>query len=456
MAFSPDGKHLVYVANSQLYLRAIDQLEATPIRGTAEGRGRSPFFSPDGEWVGFYVTGALKKVAITGGAPVTLCGAGSIYGASWGADDRIVFGQASQGIFQVSANGGNKELLISVDSKNNESAHGPQILPGGEAVLFTLAQGRAWDDAQIVVQNLETGERKVLINGGRDVRYAPTGHLVYVQEGTLLAVPFDVTRLEVTGGRVPFVEGIAPGTVSGAAQFAFSDLGSLAYILGGEGGNRTLVWVDREGKEEPLAAEPRRYTWPRISPDGARLAFISRDFEGAHVWTIDLRRNTPAQITFESTDGFPLWTPDGQRIVFTSLREGGGLFWKAADGTGRVERFADGTTGQQAQSFSPDGKKLVFVERSLETSNDLYLLSVEDERASKPLLHESFSENYASISPDGRWMTYSSNESGDNQVYVRPFPNVDDGRWVVSSGRGSRPVWGPQRQELFYLSSPGW
>jgi serine/threonine-protein kinase len=279
VAFSPDGQHLVYVANGQLYLRAMDQLEATPIRGTAERGGRSPFFSPDGQWVGFYA-GDLKKVAITGGAPVKLCDAVNPWGASWGADDRIVFGQGAEGIFQVSANGGEKELLIRMDSES-EAAHGPQILPGGEAVLFTLRSGGGpWDDAQIMVQALETGERKVLVNGGTDARYVPTGHLVYVQEGTLLAVPFDVARLEVTGGRVPIVEGVAQALANftGAAQFTFSDLGALVYVSGNSSGmNRTLVWVDREGNEEPLDAEPRSYSRPELSPDGEHLAITVAD-----------------------------------------------------------------------------------------------------------------------------------------------------------------------------------
>ena len=192
VAFSPDGTHLVYAADFRLYLRPMDQMEATPICGTAEGEGTNPFFSPDGEWVGFYTRGQLNKVSITGGAPVMLCEAGRPWGASWGADDRIVFGQGAQGIFQVPANGGEKELLISVDPEKNEFAHGPQILPGGNVVLFTLSSGSGWNDAQIVAQAVGTAERKVLVNGGTDARYVSTGHLVYVQEGTLLAVLFDV------------------------------------------------------------------------------------------------------------------------------------------------------------------------------------------------------------------------------------------------------------------------
>ena len=221
VALSPDGTHLVYAANSQLYLRAMAELESTPIRGTESG-ARSPFFSPDGQWVGFWQGGALKKVAISGGAPVTLCAAGNPFGANWGADDTIVFGQGNEGLWQVPGTGGTKQHLITLDS--GEYGHGPQILPGGKAVLFTVGRGGIWDDAQIVVQDLETGERKVLINGGTDARYVPTGHLVYAREGTLLSMPFDLARLEVTGGPVPIVEGVmqTDANQTGAAQFSFS------------------------------------------------------------------------------------------------------------------------------------------------------------------------------------------------------------------------------------------
>ena len=273
VALSPEGTHLVYVADNQLYLRAMDQLEAAPIPGTAEGKGRSPFFSPGGEWVGFYAGGELKKVSIAGGTPVTLSEAQSPNGASWGADGRIVFGQGRKGIFQVPATGGTKELLISV--AGSEEAHGPQVLPGGQSVLFTLGGPVPWDDAQIAVQSLETGERKVLVNGGTDARYVSTGHLVYVRAGTLLAVPFDLGSLEVNGDPVPIVQGVlqVEGTgLTGAAQFSFSDLGSLVYVPGGGAFEHRLVWVDRNGVEAPIKAEPRPYQQPRLSPDGRLLA----------------------------------------------------------------------------------------------------------------------------------------------------------------------------------------
>ncbi|MDA2937576.1 protein kinase, partial [Acidobacteria bacterium AH-259-A15] len=404
VAFSPDDKHLIYSANQQLYLRVLDQLEARPIHGTEDGGGRSPFFSPDGQWVGFYAGGQLKKVSISGGAPVTLCEASNPYGASWGPDDTILFGQGPEGIWQVSGAGGTKEVLISLDSTKKESAHGPQILPGGKAVLFTLGSGPSWDDAQIVVQSLETGERQVLISGGRDARYLPTGHLLYAREGTLLALPFDVARLEVTGGPVPLIEGIrqANPDVTGVAHFSFSGLGSLVYVpdIGAET-KHTLVWVDRQGQEEPLAAEPRRYGNPQLSPDGARLAIRVTESGNTDVWIYELARETLTRLTFDPAfDTAPLWTPDGRRVVFGSTRGGGqpNLFWKAADGTGQVERLTTSPNRHLPYSFSPDGKRLVFYERW-----DLHVLSMEGEPTSQPLFQTQFAEGGVAISPDGRW-----------------------------------------------------
>ncbi len=237
IALSPDGTRLVYVANGQLYLREMDQLEAVPIRGTdiipiIPIIPISPFFSPDGQWVGFYAAGGtLRKVSVTGGAPVTLCEAGNPFGASWGADDTIVFGQGQAGILRVSANGGTPEVLIPMDSEKAERGHGPQMLPDGKTLLFTLATTGSWDESQIVTQSLETGERRVLIEGGSDARYVPTGHLVYAVGETLLAVPFDLARLTVTGGPVPVVEGVGRAAgQTGAAHASFSDFGSLAYV----------------------------------------------------------------------------------------------------------------------------------------------------------------------------------------------------------------------------------
>ena len=255
VALSPDGGHIVYVANQRLYVRALDQLEAVALRGTEGTGGRSPFFSPDGQWVGFWQDGQLKKVSMTGGAPVPLCVARNPFGASWTADNTILYGQGPDGIWRVSGDGGTPEHVVKVEAE--QVAHGPQLLPGGDAVLFTLARNGDWETAQIVAQSLETGRRHVILEEGTDARYVPTGHLVYALGNTLLAVPFDVGRLAVTGGPVPLVEGVgrAPNGLTGAAHFAVSGDGALVYAPTDAVERvepRTLVWVDRRGREEPL------------------------------------------------------------------------------------------------------------------------------------------------------------------------------------------------------------
>jgi len=452
VALSPDGTRLVYSANQQLYLRAMDQMDATPVRGT-EG-ARSPFFSPGGEWVGFWADGQLKKVAVRGGAAVTLCAAQNPWGARWGADDTIVFGQRGVGIMQVSADGGTPEALIPLTG-TGEVGHGPQVLPSEATVLFTLGDGSNWDDAQIVVHSLETDERKVLIEGGTDARYVPTGHLVYVLDSTLLAVPFDVDKLEVTGGAIPMAEGIMTSdSRTGAAHFSVSDTGALVYVTGGSSGlaERTLVWVDRDGGEEALAAEPRAYTYPRISPDGGRLALDVRGQEN-DIWLWDFARETLTRLTFApGVDLYPVWTPDGTQVAFSSDRdENFDLYWKAADGTGTVERLTESENAQFPYAFTPDGSQLVFRETG-EQGFNLGVLSLED--SSEPLLATEFNEYNAELSPDGRWLAYESNASGQQEIYVRPFPNVEDGRWPISDGGGTRPLWSRDKRELFYLA-PG-
>jgi len=282
----------------------------------------------------------------------------------------------------------------------------------------------------------------------------PTGHLVYSREGTLLAVPFDLSSLEVTGSPVSILE-LVSQVGAGAAQFSFSDSGLLIYVRGTAGDERkSLVWVDREGHEEPLTAAPsHQYSGPSLSPDARRVAVTFRDSGNFDSWIYDLARGTMTRLTFDAAPDFDvLWTPDGQRVVFSSTRDGGfeNIFWRAADGTGQVERLTNSPNKQTPDSFSPDGKQLVFTERHPPTGLDLYVLSMEGEFTSEPLLQTPFHERDPAISPDGRWMAYRSNESGSWQVYVRPFPNVEDGRWQVSTGGGISPVWGRQGRELFY------
>ncbi|MDA2929998.1 hypothetical protein MYX84_08650, partial [Acidobacteria bacterium AH-259-O06] len=457
VAISPDGSRIVYVTgpygDRQLYIRSMNQLEAVLLRGA---EGFSPFFSPDGDRVGFYANdNTLKKVSIHGGPAATICEVdGNPRGASWGADDTIVFATwTSKGLLTVPAVGGEPRHLTTVDQEGEEHWW-PEILPGGQAVLFTITGG-AIESAQVAVLSLETGDQKVLVPGGSNRHYSPTGHLVYGLEGVLWAVAFDLDRLEVSGEPVPVLENVMT-KITGAANFSFSDDGSLVYIPGSVTEvERTLVWVDREGHEEPLAAEPGRYFHPRVSPDGSRVAMNFTDSGNENVWIYELARKTSSRLTFDpAVDRTPLWTLDGQRVVFGSGRDGGNwnLFWKAADGTGQADRLTTSPNRQAPFSFSPDGKRLVFHERNPETSRDIGVLSMEGEPTSTPLLQTQFDEGRPVISPDGRWMAYDSNESGWTEVFVRPFPKVEQAKWKISRDGGQSPVWGPRGRELFYRS----
>ena len=459
VAVSPTGTNVVYVANDQLYLRALDELAAEPLAGSQGSRPSTPFFSADGESVGFYSgqDNTLKKVALSGGAAVTLAQTGIVFGASWGLDNTIVFGERGRGVLQVSGQGGTPDLLVSVQSP--ALAHRPQMLPGDEAVLYTLSPGQGqWDAAQIVVEQVATGERIVVVEGGSDARYLPTGHLVYAVGGTLLAAPFDLDRLEVTGGAVPLVEGVNRATQTGAVDADIARTGTLVYLPSGSSGGsaRTLVWVDRSGTEETLAAPPRGYVYPRVSPDGTRVALEVREEEN-DIWVWDLRRESITRLTFAAGDDqYPVWTPDSRRVVFRSSRDGTvNIYWRAADGTGTVERLTSSPNRQSPHTFSPDGAHLVFREDSPNTGIDLQVLTLDDARRVEPLIVTGFNDFNAEVLPDGRWLAYQSDASGQNEIYVQPFPDVDAGRWQISTTGGSRPLWGPNGRELFYLASAG-
>ena len=344
VAISPDGARLVYQTvesgTPQLRVRLIDQIEATPLRGPIAAV--HPFMSPEGAWVGFMAGfgGDLQKVSTFGGPPVTICELpANLQGASWGADDTIIFGTASgSGLLRVSAAGGEPEAITTPDTIRHTW---PDILPNGAGVLFTLDSGPGAEDNQIALLDLDTGEHEVIIASGTHPRYAATGHIVYGVAGTLRAVAFDLGSREVTSDPVPVVEGVAI-KASGAASFDLSETGSLVYVSGAAatGVTRTLVWVDRDGREEPIALAPAAYGWARVSPDGTRLVFSIAEPDNTDVWVSDLTRpGTRSKVTTDpGADAFPVWTPDGEQVVFQSLRDGQpGLFQKAADGTGQVE-----------------------------------------------------------------------------------------------------------------------
>ena len=462
VALSPDGARMAYVATpSRLYLRSMSEVDAKTIPGTERYVGvREPVFSPDGGSIAFYAVAdqTLKRMTVTGGTVMTICPADSPTGITWGPDG-IVFGQGRKGIMRVSANGGTPEVLVHV--KDGETAQAPQILPGGQHLLFTVATGTAgdrWDRARIAVQSLKSGEPKLLIEGGSDARYVPTGHLVYALSGSLYAVPFDAQRLEVKGGPVPIVEGVSRNTggVTGAANFSFSNTGSLVYVPGPVSASALfdIGLMDRKGRVEPLKLSPGAYAWPRVSPDGKRIAFANDDDKEAIVWIYDLSgTSTMQRLTSEGNNRFPIWTSDSKRVAFQSDRNGDlAMFWQPADG-GTAERLTKPDQGEShtPESWSPNGDSFLFsVTKGSDVS--LWTFSLQDKKATPfGAIHSSNPTN-AVFSPDGKWVAYSSTERGMTTIYVQPFPATGTKYQLFAKGSDSphHPRWSPDGKELFY------
>ena len=455
--------------DGQLMIRPISDFEAVPIRGVV---GREPFFSPDGKWIGYFVKQQLQKVSLAGGPPVTVCNIPQGgRGASWGPDNTIVFATnvPGSGLLRVSAAGGEPTAVTTPDKARGEMFHlYPSFLPGRDAVLFTVVAGTvAAPRTEVDVVDLRTQQRKTLLEGGAPSMYLSSGHLVYGVRGAVLAVPFDVKNLAVTGDPVPVLDDVT--TVSGnpieVMMFGVARTGALAYLASGSRDAvtpaRSLVWVDRHGREEPTGAPSRTYQSVRLSPDGTAAAVSIRDQQRSDVWIWEFGRKTVRRLTFDPRGSiFPLWTPDGRRIVFTSSRAGANnIYWQAADGTGTVKRLTTSANGQAAHAMSPDGKTLILQENN--PSIDIRFLRMDEaiskagQAPSEPLIQTPALEAGGEVSPNGRWLAYFSNESGQAQVYVRPFPNVEGGRWQVSTDGGSEPLWSSSGRELFYLDSDG-
>jgi hypothetical protein len=451
LALSPDGSHLAYAAirggTQQLYLRAMDSPEARPISGT-EG-AVAPFFSPDGQWLGFFGGGKLKKISVNGGAALTLSNAAAgLLAGSWGNGGSIIF-QSIVGapLQRIPEAGGTAQPLAPLE-KGDSIDGWPEFLPGGQAVLFT---GGTIAIPKIAVQSIATGNRRDLIMGGSFPRFAASGHLIYAQAGTLMAVPFDPQRLEIKGAAVPVIEDVARSTAGAdATQYSISATGTLAYVSGGtEANQRRMVWVSRIGMEQPLPAPSHAYQYVRLSPDGRRVA-VELD---SQIWLYDFARDNLAPFTFDgSLNQTPTWTPDGKRIAFYSNKEGGAanLFWQLADGSGGLERLTTSDYTHVPRSFSPDGQLLAFHENNPKTNKDIWVLRLSDRKA-EPFLRTPFIEGAPTFSPDGHWLAYVSNESGRPEVYVQPYPGPG-GKWQISTGGGTEPAWNRNGRELFYRS----
>lgn len=459
LALSPDGAYLAYDASRmngagwQLHLRAMDQFESQPL-GTEEGA--DAFFSPDGQWVGFFAGGKLKKVSVRGGTPIVLAQASRSFGAAWGSDGKIIYSpEADSGLWEVSEAGGPPQRLTQPDTARGERGHRwPEILPGGHAVLFAMIPSSGtYDQSSIAVLSLKTGKWRTLIEGGSNPKYVSSGHLIFARAGTLMAAPFDPDRLEMTGAPVPVLEGVFSDNTTNQAFYSVSADGMLVYMPAST--NRAeanqFVWVSRKGAEQPLAAPARPYQIPRLSPDGRQIAVRMAE-TNVDIWVYDMARGALPRLTFQpGEDEAPAWTRDGKRVAYGSSQgsKPRTIFWRNADGSGVEEVLFEGGQHTHPNAFSPDGRFFAFTDYDPASKGDIFVLPLSGDRKPQPFLKTPFNEYDALFSPDGHWLAYTSDESGQNEIYVQAFPGPG-GKAQVSTDGGHSPVWSRDGKELFY------
>ena len=474
---SPDGTTIAFVgrttrqARPGLFIRRLSEMHATPLAGT-EG-AYNPVYSPDGQWVAFFAAGKLKKVSVTGGAVVTVTDAPNSRGGAWLDDGTIVFSENRSGLFRVPSSGGAREPLTTLET--GEITHRfPQALPGGRILYTAHTAPDNFDEARIVVLPRAGGTPRVVHRGGYYGRYLPSGHLAYIHKQTLFAAPLDLERLEVTGPAMPMIQDVAANPWRGEAQFAFSNSGTLVYLPApGSSSGQPLLWFDRRGRTQTLRPTPARFTAHRIAPDGKRIAFDLYDGTEQDIWIYDSSRDTVSRLTFEpGSDSDPVWTPDGRRIAFSSHRGSATsptVYWQRADGTGEATRLIQTHGAAIPFSWHPSGRFLLYQESGGVVSGgglsardtNLMVLPMEGSEeagwkpgAPTPFLSTPLPEFDPMFSPDGRWVAYSSAESGPRQVFVRPFAG-SGGKWQVSTAGGSSPVWSRAGAELLFRGADG-
>lgn len=473
LVLSPDGRYLVYRAigsttnGSALFLRALDRLDAVPISDI--DNAYTPFFSPDSRWVAFFERGMLKKVSVTGGPVVTLGPvAGDPLGASWGDDNTIVFGtdDPHTGLWRIPANGGEPTVVTRPDVAAPHRDHAfPSVLPGSRGVLFTITAAGQPAKAEVAWIDLKTGERKSLVGGGHHAEFLEPpartgrgGYLIYAAEGALRAVRFDPNKMAVVGDSSVLVDRVMIKS-NGAANYAVSQNGTLVYVPEGAATPTpitTLTWVDRFGREEAVDAPPRAYGPPRLSPDGLHVAVGFPDQGDTEIWILDLARAVQRRLTFSpGMDGLPIWSKDGRRIVFMSAR-GGALNWYTmrADGGGAVDQVTTSPTHEWPISISPGGDRVFGFDIAPTSIRRVISSTLPTDGRSPPTpqrVQGLFPGVFPEVSPNGRYIAYQSDESGREEIYVRPFPAVNHGRWQISTGGGTRAAWSRNGRELFYL-----
>jgi serine/threonine protein kinase len=457
LAVSPKGNRFTYSTNKGLYVRFLDKWEAE-LLVEANEKPSNPFFSPDGEWVAYrsIAENKLKKISVNGGVPTTLCDVGTFFGAFWAADDTIIYCEFSKAIMQVSANVGNPKVLFKEDAAYY---HHPQLLPDGKSLLFSFGTSYPYS---IATWSPGSPKAKPLIPAGDRPFYLPTGHLVYALTNKLYAASFDPSKLEPSGASARVVDGIFRPEFGASPQYDVSPSGTLIYvqtISAGDLPKRTLVWVTRDGREEPIDIPPQAYNdWspPKISPDGMWIALTIDNRNGTNIWMKNLFRKGPITplTNGENENSWPVW--DGKKIIYRSSRDGNidiyDIKRKAADGSGDVEILGSPPVKPGPFSLSKDGRTLLSWDITYSPHQTIIsMLSLESGLVRKPLLQSKSYEQHPVISPNGQWLAYASDETTRNEVYVRPFPDVNKGGGgIVSTNGGYGPLWSPNGRELFY------
>jgi serine/threonine-protein kinase len=460
LAMSPDGRWVVFAGKKgdtyQLYKRSLEQFEATPIDGTENALNF--FFSPDGLWVGFAADGKLKKVPLAGGNPQVLADARFGWGATWGPNGEIVYcPYEDEGLWRVPDSGGKPEQIASLQlAQGDLSLIWPEYLPDGEAVLFTSFRGITADSAEVCVLDLKSGARKTLIENASYARYVPTGHLIFGQEGTVHVAPFDAGRREITGPSVPLPESIFYDLQNGMPDLSFSAGGTLAFIPGGGAPKFQLVSVDLEGKETPLIDTRRAFMYPRLSPDGERLAVTISEPGDTNVWVLNLATGAQTKLTHEGTNAFPFWTPDGELVTYLSYRGGReSIDWTRADGhveSGSLVSPEEDGEYVAPGSWSPDGETVVYIkyfESEAGFHHAIWIAARDGDPEPRELVAASATLSMPLISPDGEWLAYASDESGRSEIYVQPFPDGGERHQVSTDGAGDH-VWSPDGRSIYY------
>ena len=457
LALSKDGSEIAYVAkkesgNGALYVRSLGSFAAREIPDT-EG-ATAPFFSPDGQWLGYVVGGRVLKMAVTGGPAQPVCDttASGLGGAAWADDGSILVSSPSGSVIREAPSGGKCEEIVKPDVSRGELME-LESLPGGTGILFASLGGFQASQAHIDVLDLKTGKSRTIISQGTNPRYVEPGFIVFGRAGAILAAPFDPHGLKLLGQPFPVVESVMPDSASGIEQFAVSRNGVLAYVAGERTVvKRRIVMADRKGVFTTVTADASAYEDLALSPDGREIA-MTVEGPSWNIWVYHIDRGTLTRLTFDNDNRDPLWTPDGRRVVYTSLRNGlYGLYWRAADGSGPEELLMSGKNWRFGTSWSPDGRFLSFDEQDPKTGMDLWILPVGGDRKPYPFVNTSFREWFGEFSRDGRWIAYESNESGRSEIYLRPFPGPG-GKWQVSTQGGARPEWSRDGKELFFFEA---